>query len=165
MRRYWVRVGGEEFAVGVEEAEGGLRVVIGESAHRVELTETVPSVYTFLVDGASHDLAVWSQASPVALSLDGSPYTAEVALTKRPGAAGRGGVEGHGLEVRAPMPGLLIAVPAADGARVEAGQAVAIMEAMKMQMEIRAPRAGTIRRVHVSPGQELSAGQLLVTME
>jgi len=62
------------------------------------------------------------------------------------------------------MPGLLLAVPVDQGAQVVAGQPLAIMEAMKMQMEIRAPHAGTVRRVHVSPGQELAAGQLLISM-
>jgi geranyl-CoA carboxylase alpha subunit len=165
VRQYWVRVGDDEFAVAVEEAEGGLRVTIGNATHWVELTEAVPSVYTLLVDGACHDLAVWSQSSPLALSLDGSVYTAEVARTKRPGVAGSHGAGALSQEVRAPMPGLLLALPASEGARVEIGQAVAIMEAMKMQMEIRAPHAGVIKRLHVSPGQELSAGQLLVTME
>src|SRR5262249_37452 len=99
------------------------------------------------------------------LSLDGSVYTAEVARTKRDKVPGSRGAGAHTHEVRAPMPGLLLALPAAEGSRAEIGQAVAIIEAMKMQMEIRAPQAGTIKRVHVSPGQELSAGQLLVTME
>jgi geranyl-CoA carboxylase alpha subunit len=163
VRQYWVRLGADEFAVAVEEAEGGLRVTVGGSTHRVELSETIPSVYALVVDGVSHDLVVESQASPLTLSLDGSLYTAEIARTKRAGAAGSQGA--HSQEVRAPMPGLLIALPASEGSRVEIGQAVAIMEAMKMQMEIRAAHAGTIKRVHVSPGQELSAGQLLVTME
>ena len=165
MKRYWVRVGADEFAVEVEEAEGGLRVTVGDAAHWVELTEAIPSVYTLLVDGACHDLAVWSQSSPLTLTLDGSVYTAQVARTQRRGVAGSEGTGAHSQEVRAPMPGLLLALPVAEGAHVEIGQAVAIMEAMKMQMEIRAPQAGTIKRVHAGPGQELSAGQLLVTME
>jgi biotin carboxyl carrier protein len=165
MKRYWVRVGANEFEVAVEEAEDGFRVAIGETTHWVELTETIPSVYTLVIDGVCHDLAVWSQSSPMTLSLDGSVYTAEVARTQRPGVAGSHGMGAHSQELRAPMPGLLLALPVPEGSRVEIGQAVAIMEAMKMQMEIRAPHAGTIKRVHVSPGQELSAGQLLVTME
>ena len=160
-----MRVGADEFAVAVEEAEGGLRVTVEDATHWVELTEAIPSVYTLLVDGASHDLVVSSQSSPMTLSLDGSVYSAEVARTKRASVPGSRAAGAHSQEVRAPMPGLLLALPAPEGSRVEIGQAVAIMEAMKMQMEIRAPQAGTIRRVHVIPGQELSAGQLLVTME
>lgn len=165
MKQYWVRLGADEISVAVEDAEGGLRVTVGDVTHWVEISETIPSVYTLVVDGATHDLAVWNQASAVTLSLDGSVYTAEVARTKRAGGAGDHRAATQTQEVRAPMPGLLVAVPAAEGARVEIGQAVAIMEAMKMQMEIRAVHAGTIKRVHVNPGQELSAGQLLVTME
>lgn len=149
----------------MEDAEGGFRVTVGDATHRVGIAETIPSIYTLLVDDASHDLAVWHQAGALTLSLDGSVYTAEVAGTRRAGGAGGQQAATQTQEVRAPMPGLLVAAPAAEGTRVEIGQAVAIMEAMKMQMEIRAVHAGTIKRVHVSPGQELSAGQLLVTME
>lgn len=165
MKRYWVRVGGEEIEVGVDDAGGTLHVTIGGSTHRVELTELVPSAYTLLVDGACHDLAVWDRAGPWALSLDGSGYRAAIARARR--AAGTGGEQAapRSEEVRSPMPGLLIAVAVSEGSRVEMGQAIAIMEAMKMQMEIRAPHAGTIRRVHAGPGQELVAGQLLVTLE
>lgn len=165
MRRYWVRLAGEEFQVGVEEAGGGLLVTIGGSSHRVELTETVPESYTIVVDGACHDLAVRDRAGPWALSLDGLGYRAEIARTRHAGGALLPRTAARTEEVRAPMPGLLIGVPVAEGARVETGQAIAIMEAMKMQMEIRAPHDGTIGRIHVSAGQELVAGQLLVTLE
>jgi biotin carboxyl carrier protein len=63
------------------------------------------------------------------------------------------------------MPGVVVTIEVGEGSRVETGQAIAIMEAMKMQMEIRAPHAGTVKRIHIGPGQELAAGQLLVTME
>lgn len=165
MKRYWVRLGDEEFEVGVDDAGGALLVTIGASSHRVELTETVPSAYTLVVDGACHDLAVWDRAGPWTLNLDGSSYRAAVARTKRTGSVGGQHAPLRSEEVRSPMPGLVIAVPVSEGSRVEMGQAIAIMEAMKMQMEIRAPHAGTVKRVHASPGQELVAGQLLVTLE
>ena len=164
MKRYWVRLGDEEFEVGVDDDGGALLVTVAGSQHRVELTETVPAVYTLLIDGTSHDLAVLDRASPWALTLDGSSYRAEIARAPRGGRTGQQPAA-RSEEVRSPMPGLLVVVPVQVGARVEMGQAIAIMEAMKMQMEIRAPHAGTIRRVHVTAGEELRAGQLLVTLE
>ncbi len=165
MKRYWVRVGAEEFEVGVDSDGGTLRVTVGGAPHRVELTEPVPSWYTLVVDGMCHDLAVRDLAGPWTLSLDGRAYTAEVARTRRSGADAGPHPSARSEEVRSPMPGLLIAVHVGEGSRVEMGQALAIMEAMKMQMEIRAPHAGRVTRVHVGPGQEIAAGQLLVTME
>ncbi|MDQ7819960.1 MAG: biotin/lipoyl-containing protein [Armatimonadota bacterium] len=68
-------------------------------------------------------------------------------------------------EIRAPMPGLVVAVEVTPGAAVEQGQAVVIMEAMKMQMEIRAPSSGRVRAVHVSAGQDVAGGTVLVTLD
>lgn len=163
MTRYWVRVGDEEVEVGVDPAAGLLLVTVGGAGRRVELTEVVPSSYTLVVDGTSHDLTVQDRAGAWTLTLDGTNYRAEIARTPRAGRS----AERHAAaknEVRSPMPGVVVAVQVGEGERVEMGQAIAIMEAMKMQMEIRAPHAGTVKRIHVGPGQELAADQLLVTM-
>ncbi len=164
MTRYWVRVGDEEVEVGVDPAAGLLLVTVGGAGRRVELTEVVPSSYTLVVDGTSHDLTVQDRAGAWTLTLDGTNYRAEIARTPRAGRSAERHAAAKNEEVRSPMPGVVVAVQVGEGERVEMGQAIAIMEAMKMQMEIRAPHAGTIKRIHVGPGQELAADQLLVTM-
>jgi biotin carboxyl carrier protein len=162
--RYWVHVEDEELEVEVDPAGGLLLVTVGGAARRVELTELVPSSYTLVVDGTCHDLAVQDRAGAWTLTLDGTDYRAQIARTPRAGKSVERGAAAKNEEVRSPMPGVVVTVHVGEGERVEMGQAIAIMEAMKMQMEIRAPHAGTIKRIHVGPGQELAAGQLLVTM-
>jgi biotin carboxyl carrier protein len=162
--RYWVRIGDEEVEVGVDPAAGLLLVTVGGAGRRVELTEVVPSSYTLVVDGTSHDLTVQDRAGAWTLTLDGTTYRAEIARTPRAGKIAERHAAAKNEEVRSPMPGVVVVVQVGEGERVEMGQAIAIMEAMKMQMEIRAPHAGTIRRIHVGPGQELAAHQLVVTM-
>ena len=174
MTRYHVRVGDvpahgtEEFDVGIEEAAGGLLVSVGGATHRVDLAEVMPGCYSLIVDGRSHDLEVVAAAGVGgrrwALVLDGETCAAEVGGRSQPTGVPGGAAAGIG-EVRAPMPGLLVAVRVAEGAEVALGQPLIIMEAMKMQMEIRAPRAGTVRQVHAAPGQEIAGGQLLTTIE
>ncbi len=65
-------------------------------------------------------------------------------------------------EVKAPMPGLVLAVHVAEGDVVEAGQRLAVLEAMKMENEIKAPQAGTVARVAVAPGAAVAKGAVLV---
>jgi acetyl/propionyl-CoA carboxylase alpha subunit len=69
------------------------------------------------------------------------------------------------VEVRAIIPGRVVAVAAAPGDVVAAGQALVVVEAMKMQNEVRAPRAGTVGRVAVAAGQTVEAGALMVVIE
>jgi biotin carboxyl carrier protein len=72
---------------------------------------------------------------------------------------------GGPLEVRATLPGLVVAIAAPDGAEVAEGDPLLIIEAMKMQNEVRAPRAGRVASVAVVPGQAVATGQLLLRME
>jgi biotin carboxyl carrier protein len=65
----------------------------------------------------------------------------------------------------APMPGLIVRVNVRVGDRVEAGQGLVVMEAMKMENELRAIAAGTVQSVEVSPGTAVEKGALLVALE
>jgi len=76
-------------------------------------------------------------------------------------AAGRGGP----VEVRATLPGLVVALSVVEGDEVSEGAPLLTIEAMKMQNEVRAPRAGRVVQVAVSPGQAVAAGALLLRIE
>jgi len=65
----------------------------------------------------------------------------------------------------APMPGTVLAVHAAAGDAVAAGQLLMIVEAMKMEHRITAPRAGTLREVRAQPGDQVSGGDLLAVID
>jgi len=71
---------------------------------------------------------------------------------------------GSGI-VAAPMPGLVVRVEVAPGQRVEAGAALVVVEAMKMENELRAPRTAVVAAVHVAAGQTVEKGAPLVTLE
>ena len=65
----------------------------------------------------------------------------------------------------APMPGLIVRVNVSVGDRVEAGQGIVVMEAMKMENELRSTAAGTVKSVEVVPGTAVEKGTLLVALE
>ena len=67
-------------------------------------------------------------------------------------------------ELRAIIPGRIVAVSVAVGDPVEAGQQVLVVEAMKMQNELRAPRAGAVERLAGAVGQNVDVGDLLVVI-
>ena len=65
----------------------------------------------------------------------------------------------------APMPGNVLRVLVAPGDIVHAGQAMVVIEAMKMEHQIVAPVDGTVEDVHVVPGDQVETGQLLLHVE
>ncbi|XOZ32218.1 acetyl/propionyl/methylcrotonyl-CoA carboxylase subunit alpha [Halomonadaceae bacterium KBTZ08] len=72
---------------------------------------------------------------------------------------------GHDDALYAPMHGRIIDVPGTAGAWVEAGTALVIMEAMKMEHTLRAPANGTVAAIYCGTGDAVSAGQELVAFE
>ena len=65
----------------------------------------------------------------------------------------------------APMPGAVVRVAAAAGDRVTAGQALVVLEAMKMEHTVAAPLDGVLTALHVQPGDQVESGQALAVVE
>jgi len=64
-----------------------------------------------------------------------------------------------------PMPGKVVRILAPVGTKVEAGQGVIVVEAMKMQNEIKSPKAGTVQRIVAAEGTAVDSGQVLAIVE
>ncbi|KDN21780.1 acetyl/propionyl/methylcrotonyl-CoA carboxylase subunit alpha [Amycolatopsis rifamycinica] len=86
-----------------------------------------------------------------------------VALARR--TFDEGGGETSDSAVRTPMPGVVVGVACEPGARVEAGELLVVVEAMKMENRILAPWAGTVERLSCAPGDGVTADQVLVTLK
>ena len=86
----------------------------------------------------------------------------------RPGPAPpRGAAPGAGAgggDVTVPMQGTIVQVLVSVGDTVEAGQAVCVLEAMKMENHINAEHAGTVTQVNVAPGDSVGAGDVVVVI-
>lgn len=65
----------------------------------------------------------------------------------------------------APMPGLIVRVLVEEGATVQPGDGLVVIEAMKMENELRAPTAAVVKRVHASAGAAVEKGALLIELE
>ncbi|ATN35910.1 3-methylcrotonyl-CoA carboxylase [Rhizobium sp. ACO-34A] len=103
----------------------------------------------FLPNGVAFDLVINGTVHPVA--------TADLAGFDTPEEATGG--------LAAPMPGVIRAILTEAGNHVEAGEALVIMEAMKMEHTIRAPAAGRIAMLNCAEGAMVEAGTVLVDFE
>ena len=72
---------------------------------------------------------------------------------------------GHAGSLLAPMPGSVVRVAAEVGASVTAGQALVVLEAMKMEHTVAAPLDGVLTALHVEPGDQVESGQPLAVVE
>ena len=69
-----------------------------------------------------------------------------------------------GEQVRAPLPGTITSIEVKVGDRVEEGDVLFIMEAMKMENEIPSPVSGTIKAIHVAQNASVDTGEVLATI-
>ncbi|MFY9446279.1 MAG: biotin/lipoyl-containing protein [Dethiobacteria bacterium] len=73
--------------------------------------------------------------------------------------------EGDGFKFPAPIPGPVIEVKVQEGDRVNAGDVLLIIEAMKMENEITVPQGGVVSRVLVKKGDTVNTGDTLVILK
>jgi len=128
----------------------------------VELVEE--GVYSVLLEGRSYDARVERTARATVVVIDGHRFEIQVRDPRRWFRQSLRG--GQGIEtLMAPMPGKVVRVLAAEGQAVEAGQAILVVEAMKMQNELKAARAGRVAAIHAREGATVSAGDPLAIIE
>ncbi|MFQ6058403.1 MAG: biotin/lipoyl-containing protein [Anaerolineae bacterium] len=125
------------------------------------------SLFSLLLDGRSYEVFVERRDGEYYVLLEGEMHVIRVederlrrlAKLEKKAPAPKGEVP-----IKAPMPGLVVAVPARVGEPVKMGEGVVILEAMKMENEIRAPRDGVVKAVRVAPGEAVNQGQVLAVI-
>lgn len=124
------------------------RVVVNGNEYKVEIEE--------LADGQT-------SAAPAAPQ----PAVPKPAPAAKPAAAPKAAPQAApaaGGAIAAPMPGTILSVSVAVGDKVEQGQVLLVLEAMKMENEIMAPSAGVVEQVNAVQGQSVNAGETLVVL-
>jgi biotin carboxyl carrier protein len=123
-------------------------------------------VYSLIVNGRSHEVRVSPARGRVDVTLGGATFPVEVRhpLERSVQSAERTHAAGVGETVLSPMPGLVVAIKVKPSEPVARGQAVAVIEAMKMQNELSAHHGGVVAEVLVSPGDTVAAGQPLLRL-
>jgi acetyl/propionyl-CoA carboxylase alpha subunit len=163
--RYITTIGEREFLVEILDDH---HVSIDGVIYNINL-ETVSGqpVYSLLVDNRSYEALVYPSDEDWQVLLHGALYSVlvEDEREKRLRASLGGGPAEHGeYFLKAPMPGLVVAVPVQDGQEVEKGDVLVILESMKMQNELKAPRAGMVARVRIKPGDSVELKETLLSV-
>ncbi len=74
------------------------------------------------------------------------------------------GVDTSMMNVKAPMPGLILQILVKVGDTVKSGQPVIKMEAMKMENEVRSPENGVVTEIHVNPQENVAEGEIMISL-
>ncbi len=119
--------------------------------------------FNITVNGVAYEVEV----EEVAGGQSAAPIAAPVAApapAPAPKAAPKAAPVAGGVKINAPMPGTILDVKVAQGAKVKKGDILFILEAMKMENEIMASQDGTVAQVSVSKGATVNTGDLLCVL-
>ena len=68
-------------------------------------------------------------------------------------------------EIKAHITGVVFQIPTAPGDRVATGDAVIVLESMKMEIPVEAPRAGVVKEIRVKEGETVQEGQTVALLD
>src|SRR4051795_3533589 len=124
---------------------------------------TVEQIYTVEVSGRRFDVKVIGPPPAGGGAVNGAHQAARTPPKRGERKSGGGG--GGGDELVSPLQGNVWKVPVKQGDKVEEGQIVTIIEAMKMENEITAHKAGVVAELPIKEGEAVTAGALLAVIK
>ncbi|MEE2767935.1 MAG: acetyl-CoA carboxylase biotin carboxylase subunit [Actinomycetota bacterium] len=125
---------------------------VGDGSSGEPVDEEVRRETTVEVNGRRYTVAVWVPETP------GSTRPRRTSIASQARGSGSG-------EVVAPMQGTIVTVLVEAGEAVEIGEAICVLEAMKMENHVAAEKSGIVAEVRVSPGDPVGSGDVLVVIE
>jgi acetyl/propionyl-CoA carboxylase alpha subunit len=124
-------------------------------------------IHSLLLNNKSYEGNVQPGEEGCQVLLSGALYLVQVEdeREKRLRASLGGGPAEHAeYHLKAPMPGLVVAIPVEEGQQVAKGDVLVILESMKMQNELKSPRGGTVIRLRVRPGDSVELRATLLSV-
>ncbi|MBP3512114.1 MAG: biotin/lipoyl-binding protein [Prevotella sp.] len=149
--KYQYKVQGVDYDVEIEEVEGNLaKVNVNGISFEVELKHPI---------NPAHAISHAKVEAPKPAPAQSKTTTTASVRPSQPAAPA-----GAGAAITAPLPGTITAVQVKVGDKVNAGDTVIVLEAMKMQNNIEAENAGTVTSISVNQGDSVMEGAVLLTI-
>ena len=149
--------------------EGQISAQIGDRVYTLEVRELEAGGYLFFHHANVHECRVTERAGSndtFDVAIHGRSHAVTIVDPKRLRSGQNSDRHHHGVaEILAPMPGKVVRVQTEEGATVEKGAGVVVVEAMKMQNEMKSPRAGVVVSIKVKPGDTVNAGDIMAVIE
>lgn len=165
--KFDVSIDGIELPVELTRDGAGWKIAVSDVAMNADALEIAPGIFSILLNGQSHEIRLAPNPDG-SLTVQNGPheFRAEVADPRAWRGRKHGAVEAEGRQqIVAPMPGKVIRLLVKPGDKVEAGQGLLVVEAMKMQNEVKSPKTGTVEKLQAKEGQAVNAGDVLAWID
>jgi biotin carboxyl carrier protein len=162
---YDVAIDGKNYRLHLDRAEDRWSCRLDGREIEVDAVLARPDVLSLRIGNRAYEVKCERVAGDLHLWVGNARFAVEVRDPRSLRARVRS-LDDHGpKKITAPMPGKVVRVLVSQGAEVEAGAGVLVVEAMKMQNEVKSPKKGTVRKILVGEGAAVNAGEVLAIVE
>jgi biotin carboxyl carrier protein len=163
--KYIATIDDQEFEIGIDR-EGEV-TVDGEVIDAQMESMLDPTLHSLIIGHHSRDVRINAEENLYTVQVGGEILEVRVEDERTRRLAGVRGslsvITGEAV-LKAPMPGVIVEVPVAEGVGVAKGDTVVILESMKMQNEIKAPRDGKVHALRVATGDTVELNAIMLTI-
>jgi len=162
---YEIAIDGKTYRLDLSRTDGRWSCRVDGREVEVDAVLARPNVLSLRIGNKAYEVKCERVGGDVHIWVGSQRFAAE-ARDPRSLRSRTRSVDDHGpKKLTAPMPGKVVRILLSQGAEVEAGAGVLVVEAMKMQNEVKAPKRGTIQKILVSEGAAVNAGDVLAIVE
>jgi len=154
----------EEFRLTLEEKrENNIQVTLGQKKYLVSTEFLSANELLLNINGKIHNVVIDFNSSCYSVYVNGRFFKIEKKSASQ--ILGAQKIRLRKRDVKTSMPGRIVKILLQEGDSVKEGQAVLILEAMKMENEIKSPQSGVIKRIGPKAGSYIEGGSLLFSIE
>jgi biotin carboxyl carrier protein len=162
---YDIAIDGKNYRLDLNQVEGLWNCRLDGREIEVDAVLARPDVLSLRIGNQAYEVKCERAGSDLHLWVGSVRFAAEVRDPRSLRARTRATDEHGPKKLTAPMPGKVVRVLVSQGAEIEAGAGVLVVEAMKMQNEVKSPKKGTVQKILVSEGAAVNAGDVLAIVE
>ena len=153
----------------ISREDNHLSIKVDNKLYEIDMVKVEDGMYSLLFEGQSYNLEILEGdgAKSFEVSTNEKSFDIEIIDAETRYLMSRKGNddEDGSNTISSPMPGKIVKISVKAGQKVENGQTVIIVSAMKMESEYKAGKDGIVKEVHVKEGDTIEGNQPLVTLE
>ena len=162
---YEISIDGKSYRLELNQAEKRWTCRLDGREIEVDAVLARPDVISLRLGNKAYEVKCERVGSDLHLWVGSVRYEVEVRDPRSLRSRSRA-VDDHGpRKLTAPMPGKVVRILLREGAEVDAGTGVLLVEAMKMQNEVKSPKKGKIQKIVVIEGAAVNSGDVLGIVE
>jgi biotin carboxyl carrier protein len=162
---YDIAIDGKHYRLELEREDGRWSCRLDGTPIDVDAILARPDVLSLRIANKAYEVKCERVGADLHLWVGSIRFAAEVRDPRSLRGRVRTDNEHGPKKLTAPMPGKVVRILVAQGAAIEAGAGVLVVEAMKMQNEVKSPKKGIVQKILIAEGAAVNAGDVLAIVE